>query len=163
MFSKKMEYIFAAIALAGILFLGVNTYNNYRFHAKPISSAIQMKIDAKEQEITKRIYEHYGISFQVPLIISDNMPSNLYGVATLEIHGNIKIYINKKRIKESLDYILDDVLAHEYAHALMFLNGNINRKDGHTKMWQEICSNLGGSRCDRYVNHNDIVLGKMKF
>ncbi len=163
MLLKKMEYIFAAIMLAALIFLLTNIYTDYRFDSRPVSIQVQAEIDAKEEKIIERIRFHYGIDFKVPLIISDKMPSNLYGAAVLEKQGRIKVYINKKRIKESFDYILDDVMAHEYAHALMFLRGHRSRSDGHTRAWQEICLNLGGSRCDRYVDHNDIVLGKMGF
>lgn len=56
------------------------------------------------------------------------------------------------------------VLPHEYAHALMFLNKNFaDKKDGHTKEWQNICKLLNGLRCDRFVNNHDIIVGKTNF
>ena len=156
-----MQSIFIAIVFIASLYLVWNLYEGYKFKSNPISQEIQAKIDAKEQEVLKNIKLFYGIDFRVPLIVSDELPSKLYGVAVLDKSGSIKIYINKKRIRESLDYILDDVIAHEYAHALVFASGNFNHDDGHSEQWQKICINLGGSRCDRFVNHNDIIYGKI--
>ena len=158
-----MQSIFITIVLIASLYLIWNFYEGYTFKINPISEEIQAKIDAKEQEVLKNIKAFYGIDFRVPLVISDELPSKLYGVAVLNERGSIKIYINKKRIRESLDYILDDVIAHEYAHALIFAKGNFNHDDGHSAQWQEICINLGGSRCDRFVNHNDIIYRKIGF
>lgn len=158
-----MHYLFLAMMVLGVLFLAINLYSGYQFKTEPLSKEIQAKIDAKEEEVISNIKKHYGVDFRVPLIISNALPSNLYGVAVLSERGSIKVYINKKRIRESLDYILDDVIAHEYAHAVMFASGNHSRKEGHSAQWQEICKNLGGSRCDRFVNHNDIIYGKITF
>jgi len=158
-----MQSIFIAIVIIASLYLMWNFYEGYRFKNNPISQEIQAKIDAKEQEVLKNIKVFYGIDFRVPLIISDELPSKLYGVAVLNKRGDIAIYINKKRIRESLDYMLDDVIAHEYAHALIFAKRDFNSDDGHSQEWQDMCINLGGSRCDRFVNHNDIIYGKIGF
>lgn len=160
MFIQKLQYLFIAMITLALLYLSYNYYQAYRFKVDPLSAEIQAKIDAKEHEIHERILRHYHIDFKVPLIVSDKLPSNLYGLAVLQPQGQIKIYINKKRIRESLHYILDDVIAHEYAHALMFYFG---RKEGHSKAWQETCLVLGGSRCDRFVNNKDIIYEKISF
>ena len=69
-------------------------------------------------------------------------------------------YYNHHRI----DYMIDDVLPHEYAHALMFVTGNFsNENGGHTLKWQNMCIALEGLKCDRFVDHNDIVIGKTDF
>ena len=160
---KKMERVFSVVMIAALLFLLYNFYDNYRFKHLPLAKDIQVKIEQKRAEIEQKIWDHYQMAFNIPLILSDKMPANLYGAAVKEQDGSIKIYINKKRIKESLSYILEDVIAHEYAHALMFKKGYASTRDGHDERWQEICLNLGGSRCDRFVNHNDIVLNKIGF
>lgn len=164
MLEKKMLYLFAAITVAALLLMARNFYLSHAFDTNALSSEIMHQIETKEREIIVKIREHYGIDFQVPLIISEKMPSRLYGMAVLDTKGAIRVYLNKKRMKESLKYILDDVMAHEYAHALMFsLGESRSRNDGHTKAWQEACLKLGGSRCDRFVNHQDVIYGKIGF
>ena len=60
--------------------------------------------------------------------------------------------------------MINNVLPHEYAHALMFVFGNItNKNGGHTKQWQNICLSLEGKKCDRFVKHIDIMMGKLEF
>ncbi|MCF6339896.1 MAG: hypothetical protein L3J10_03945 [Sulfurimonas sp.] len=67
-------------------------------------------------------------------------------------------------MKESKEYILDSVLAHEYAHALMFQQGYFQTgNDDHSPLWQQTCINLGGVNCEQYVNNHDIIMGKLPF
>lgn len=162
MLTKKLELAFLSVVLLGTGFLASNLYEDYRFKKEPISNEIQARIDAKEDEVVRLMQEHYGHSFRVPLVVKDDMPSNLYGLAIMDENGHISININKKRIRESLDLILSDTVPHEYAHAYMFSQGKLDRENGHSKEWQEVCLILGGSRCDRFVNHDDVALGKMK-
>ena len=91
------------------------------------------------------------------------MPNNLYGLTTMEKSNKIIIYLNKKMFQESKDYMIFNVLAHEYAHALMFrFNQFSQKKGGHTKKWISVCKSIGGVKCEQYVNKNDIVLSKRK-
>ncbi len=63
-----------------------------------------------------------------------------------------------------MEYMLDSVIAHEYAHALMFKLGYIHSKnDGHSLKWKQACVNLGGVNCGQYVNSRDVVIGKIPF
>ena len=67
-------------------------------------------------------------------------------------------------MQESMDYIIDSVIAHEYAHALMFKLGYLHTKDnGHSKKWQKICMKLGGDDCQQYVDNEEIIMSKMPF
>lgn len=92
------------------------------------------------------------------------MANNLFGLAVYTQEHKIKIVLNKNRFQESVDYMVDYVLPHEYAHALMFRFGDFTKKNGgHTKKWQKICLSLNGKKCDRYVKHNDIIFGKIPF
>ena len=108
--------------------------------------------------------KHYGFAFKVPLLITDKISGKLYGVTSYEKDGTIKIYLNKKVMKESMEYMINNVIAHEYAHALLFKQRKYtNYKDGHSPLWEQACKNLGAHNCERYVNHNDVVLGKLPF
>ena len=79
-------------------------------------------------------------------------------------NGEIRIYLNKKVMQESMDYMVDSVIAHEYAHALIFKLGMRDvEKDGHSKEWQIACEKLGSSKCEQYVNSHDVVMGKLPF
>jgi len=139
-------------------------YGSYSFDKNPLSNNIQEQISKKVFEIRMLIKKHYNVNINIPIIITNKMNSKLFGIATFDTSTNtIKIYLNKKRFKESLTYMLDDVLPHEYAHALMFSFGNFsNQNSGHTKNWQKACRNLNGTKCNRFVNHNDIVINKTK-
>lgn len=163
MFTKKLERIFALVTLGALTVLAYNWYASYRFDHTPLSEAVMQQLEQKEREVIARIKTHYGIDFRVPMRISDNIPGNLYGVTAYRPDGTITILLNKKRAKESLQYLLDDVIAHEYAHALMFHFGYRTHEDGHSQRWQQTCKALGGSRCDRYVNGHDVVMGKLPF
>ncbi len=60
--------------------------------------------------------------------------------------------------------MINQVIPHEYAHAVMFhLNDFSKKQGGHTKKWQEICKNLNGIKCEQFVNHQDIIVGKIPF
>ena len=158
---QKLRLYFMIITLSSLVLLLFSWYNSYQFDSNPLSNDIKAKIDKKEKEIIALIGKHYGFYFNVPIIISDKLNSNLYGAAIYDDKHQIKIVLNKKRFKESLEYMIDDVLPHEYAHALMFKFGEFSKRNGgHTKRWQDACIRLGGSRCDRFVNHQDIIIGK---
>ena len=100
------------------------------------------------------------MDLDVPVKISNKMDNKKFGLAYY-YNGSITIYLNKKHFYESENYMINDVLAHEYAHALMFAIGDFSDQNGgHSKKWQNICKNLGGLRCNRYVSHRDIIIGK---
>ncbi len=161
---KKLNTIFLTITLFSLVLLLYSWYNNREFDNNPISQDIKQMVATKKFEMLKTIKYKYKIDFKVPLIITDKMNSKLFGLTTFDTKTQkIKVYLNKKRFKESLNYMLEDVIAHEYAHALMFSFGNFSSKNsGHTLAWQKICKSLNGKRCDRFVNHNDILIDKTK-
>ncbi len=161
-FNAQLQRAFLSVIFLALIYIAFNFYQSYQFKHSALSLEIQTQIDSKEREIILNIKKYYGVDFRVPLIISDKLPSNLYGLARLDKQGNITVFINKKRLRESLEYVLDDVIAHEYAHAFMFDKQSLS-EEGHTARWQEVCLKLGGVRCDRFVNHGDVVMGKMPF
>jgi len=162
MFVKKLEYLFLTIIVLAAIVLVHNWYESYEFDTNPLPKAYQQSIISKKHEIMQRMEQAYGIHLDVPIIISDKLGGRRYGVTTY-VNGRIRIYLNKKVMKESMEYILEDVIAHEYAHALMFHLGRFDGKDGHTLQWQQACRKLGGSRCDRFVDHDDVIMGKLPF
>lgn len=120
------------------------------------------RIYDKERVLKIKAKQYYNISSSIPILISDKMPSKLYGAATYDTNKKTVIYLNKKQFQESSDYMIENVLPHEYAHAVMFKLGFLTKKNGgHTLKWQQICRNLGGVKCDRFVNHEDILIGKL--
>jgi len=107
--------------------------------------------------------ESYGYAYKFPLIITDKFKGRLYGLTSFQ-NGEIKIYLNKKVMQESMDYMVDSVVAHEYAHALLFKQGYLHTKDdGHSKLWQQTCTKLGGVECQQYVDQQEIIMSKMPF
>lgn len=115
------------------------------------------RIYKKEQEVLENMQKNFGFVFRVPLIVTDEFKGRLYGLTAYQ-NGEIKIYLNKKVMQESMDYMVESVIAHEYAHALMMKHGFFRtRDDGHSKEWQETCKKLGGKDCQRYVNSQEII------
>ncbi len=132
-----------------------------QFQNNPLSNDVINKIKKKDNEIKKLIQLKYNVKISFPIIIEEQLPNNLFGLATYK-KGIIKIYLNKKRFQENEDYMVEYVLPHEYAHALMFYFGNFPKNNGgHTKKWQQFCKNIGGKKCDRFVDHNDVLIEKL--
>ena len=164
MFLKKLKFFFLALTFVASFFLIFSWYNSYLFKNNPLDEKILKKVKIKERELQVLAYNKFQITRKIPIHISDKMPSSLYGAASFSKNSQIQIYLNKNRFKESSDYMIDNVLPHEYAHALMFaMNDFTKEHGGHSLKWQKICKSLNGLKCDRFVNHNDIIIGKTNF
>jgi len=143
--------------------LAYNYYKSYSFKNNPLDESYIQKIDAKEQDVLQHMQNNFGFVYQFPIIITDKIPGRLYGLTSYE-NGVIKVYLNKKVMQESFEYMVESVIAHEYAHALLFkLGRSTNEKAGHSKLWQDTCVKLGGEDCRQYVNQKEIILSKMPF
>lgn len=119
------------------------------------------KLQNKNKLIKNEIYKKYQIKINIPIIIEEQLPNNLFGLASYK-KGTIKIFLNKNRFQENEEYMINYVLPHEYAHALMFYFGDFSKENGgHTLKWQKICKNIGGLKCNRFVNHHDILIEKL--
>jgi Zn-dependent peptidase ImmA (M78 family) len=144
--------------------LAVVIYNDHNFKKNPLSKDIQKKIYDKKEHLKTLAYRKYGVKADIPILISDKMPDNLFGLAVYTKKKEIKIILNKNRFQESVEYMIDYVLPHEYAHALMFYFKDFSSENGgHTKRWQQVCLELEGKKCDRYVKHKDVIYGKVPF
>ncbi len=160
---QNLFRIFTAIVIVSIILLTMIYYNNSKYDGDNLPLEIQTKLKQKEYHLRKLIVQKYNKKIKIPIIISDKISDNLFGLAAYDKDG-IKIILNKNRFQESSDYMIDYVLPHEYAHALMFVFRDFTKENGgHTLKWQKICLNLEGKKCDRFVQHNDIVLGKLDF
>ena len=163
MFKKRLELIFILVIIIASSVLAINYYNNYAFKNNEISQNYKQRIINKEQEVLQNMQKNFGSVFQVPLIVTDKFKGRLYGLTSYR-DGEIKIYLNKKVMQESMEYMVDSVIAHEYAHALMFKQGHLHTQDkGHSKKWQQICVKLGGKDCQQYVDQKEIIMSKMPF
>jgi len=160
---KNLYKIFFTITIISIILFGYVVYNDQQFKNSELSLKTLTKLKQKEYNLRKLIMQKYNIDVNIPVLVSSKLQDNLFGIAAYN-NGDIKIVLNKNRFQESEDYMIDYVLPHEYAHALMFvLNDFPKQNGGHSKKWQNICLNLDGKKCDRFVNHNDIVMGKLDF
>lgn len=153
--------LFLLLTIFATIYLIYNIYEEKQFENSPLSNEITSKVYKRVDEVENRAKEIYGVSIKFPISIK-NMDSSLYGVTMRNANG-IEIVLNRKRFKENLNYMIDDVIPHEYAHALQFAFGTFNRNDGHSREWEKICLELGGSRCDRYVNYKDVIYEKIGF
>jgi len=160
---KSIYKIFAIITIVSAILLTYILYTNKQFKNNDLPIQTLTKLKQKEYHLRKLIIQKYNMKVNIPVIISDKLQNRLYGLAAFN-DGDIKIILNKNMFQESEDYMIDYVLPHEYAHAVMFLlNDFTNENSGHSKRWQNICLNLEGKKCDRFVKHKDIVMGKLDF
>ena len=158
---KLIFKIFTIVIVLSIVLLGYISYNNNQFDGENLPIQIQTKLKEKEYHIRKLIIEKYNMDINIPIIISNKIPDNLFGLASYD-NNHIKITLNKNRFQESEEYMINYVLPHEYAHAMMFIFKDFtNENSGHSQRWQQICLELEGKKCDRFVKHNDIVMGKL--
>lgn len=162
MFKKRLEALFLAVIFIASLLLGMNYYESYRFENSEIPEDYKRRIATKEQEVLRRMQEHYGYTVKFPLIVTDEFKGRLYGLTAYN-DGRITIYLNKKVMRESIDYMVTSVIAHEYAHALLFYQGHDGGADGHSRLWQATCRNLGGQNCRQYVDVDEVVMQKLPF
>ncbi len=162
MFTKRLEAFFISVVVVALVVLAMNYYDSYRFKNSDIPENYKERIAAKEREVLCNMQAHYGYAARFPLVVTDKFKGRFYGVTTYN-GGQIKIYLNKKVMRESIDYMVESVIAHEYAHALLFYQGHVDAGDGHTALWQETCTNLGGKNCQRYVDAQDVVMQKLPF
>ena len=163
MFTKKLEFMFISIILVAVAVLGLNSYKSYMFKNNDIPDSYKQLIKDKEKEVLGNMQRNYGFTMKFPLIVTDKFKGRLYGLTSYE-NGEIKIYLNKKVMEESMDYMVESVIAHEYAHALMFAKGHLHTKEkGHSALWQQTCIKLGGEDCQQYVDQQEIIMSKMPF
>jgi hypothetical protein len=163
MFKKKLEFTFLTVIALSLTILINNHYKTSNFKNNPLPQSYVQQIEAKEKNILQYMQKNFGCTCRFPIIITDKIPGKLYGLTSYE-NGSIKIYLNKKVMQESFQYILDSVIAHEYAHALLFkLQKATDEKAGHSKEWKQTCTLLGGKDCQQYVNQKEIIISKMPF
>lgn len=163
MFKKKLELSFILLIVVALLYLANNMYSSHQFTNNDIPATHLKCIKDKELDVLTLMQKNYGLSLDIPLIVTDKFKGKLYGLTSYK-NGKIKIYLNKKVMQESMDYIVNSVIAHEYAHALMFKLGHIDRKSsGHSDRWREACIKLGAEDCQQYVNLQEVVMSKLPF
>ncbi len=163
MLRKKLEILFLTIILLALSILGYNYYRSYSFKHNPLPNSYLKRIAAKEQDVLAHMQKNFGFQVQFPIIITDKIPGRLYGLSSYE-NGRITILLNKKVMQESMNYMIDSVIPHEYAHALLFyLHKNSSEKAGHSKLWRHTCQKFGGKDCRQYVDQQEIILSKLPF
>jgi len=161
-FTKSLEKFFIFSILLAVAILVYNWNQSRKFKNNPLSQTTLKRVEKAQSKVLLLIQQKYKRDLNIPLIISDEFHSSLYGLTSYKA-GELKIYLNKKRFKESEDYMINEVIPHEYAHAMVFVLGKDRSEDGHTRLWQEICLELEGKNCVRYVDNEEIVRAKMGF
>ncbi|MDX9796995.1 MAG: SprT-like domain-containing protein [Arcobacteraceae bacterium] len=164
MFIQKLYRFFFALVIVSVFLLAYNWHKDYEFDTNPLSQKLEKQIFEKKQQTRQLLRANFGFDLDVPLIVSEKLPSSLFGAAVFTQDEKIIIYLNKKRFKESSDYMIHHVIPHEYAHAVMFYLKDFSKEQsGHSKKWQNICKKLNGIKCDRFVDNHDIIIGKTSF
>ena len=161
MFAKQLQKFFFIVVLLASILLIYLWYKDYSFSNSPLDKKYIQALQKKEQNLKILAYKHFQIKRNFQITIANKMNANRFGMTTYTKDKNIYIHLNKKRFKESANYMIEDVLPHEYAHAIMFYFKDFtNKNSGHSKRWQNICKKLKGLRCNRFVNHQDILIEK---
>jgi len=161
--NKKLELFFLSTIIIALSILVFNYYKSYTFKHNPLPKSYLNRIENKKKDVLAHMQKNFGFQVKFPLIITDKIPGRLYGLSSYE-NGRITILLNKKVMQESMDYMIDSVIPHEYAHALLFyLHKNSSEKQGHSKLWRHTCQKLGGKDCRQYVNQQEIILSKLPF
>lgn len=124
MFIQKLKTLFLLILVIGSITLVYLWYEDYKFNNTSLDEKTLYEIKQKELELQNLTLKNFKLKTKFPIIISDKIPSKIYGMATVNKEGKIIIYLNKKRFQENKNYMINDVLPHEYAHALMFALGD---------------------------------------
>ncbi|PKN15475.1 MAG: sprT domain-containing protein [Deltaproteobacteria bacterium HGW-Deltaproteobacteria-24] len=164
MFIHKLYRFFFALVIVSVLLLAYNWHKDYEFDTNPLSQKLEKQIFEKKQQTRQLLRVNFGFDLDVPLLVSEKLPSSLFGAAVFTQDEKIIIYLNKKRFKESSDYMIHHVIPHEYAHAVMFYLKDFSKEQsGHSIKWQNICKKLNGIKCDRFVDNHDIIIGKTSF
>jgi hypothetical protein len=164
MFIQKLYRFFFALVIVSVLLLAYNWHKDYEFDTNPLSQKLEKQIFEKKQQTRQLLRVNFGFDLDVPLLVSEKLPSSLFGAAVFTQDEKIIIYLNKKRFKESSDYMIHHVIPHEYAHAVMFYLKDFSKEQsGHSIKWQNICKKLNGIKCDRFVDNHDIIIGKTSF
>lgn len=163
MFKKKLEFSFILLVVVALLYLSNNIYSSHQFKNNDIPASYLKRIKDKELDVLNLMQKNYGLKLHIPIIVTDKFKGKLYGLTSYK-NGKIKIYLNKKVMQESMKYMIDSVIAHEYAHALMFKIGHLGKtKSGHSSKWKEACIKLGAQDCRQYVNMQEVILSKIPF
>ncbi len=160
--TKKLEISFVILILTALSYLLFSWYESNTFKTNPLSESVQKEIDERKEQVVSLIRKKYNLHTEIPLIVSDKFSSRLYGLTSYK-DGEIRVYLNKKRFKESKEYMIEEVIPHEYAHAVVIALGKRSTQDGHTQLWQAVCLELDGKDCRRYVDNEEIIAQKMKF
>ncbi|MGB3750529.1 MAG: SprT-like domain-containing protein [Arcobacteraceae bacterium] len=161
---SRIKSIFILITVTSLILLVAVIYNDFTFKSNPLSSPLLQKIEQKKLYLQRLSQIKYQIDLDIPVIISDQIPDNLFGAALYTKTNEIQIILNKNRFQENGEYMIEYVLPHEYAHALMFAFGDFTKENaGHSRKWQQICLALEGKKCDRYVKNDDILFGKVPY
>lgn len=164
MFIHKLYYFFFSLVIVSVLLLAYNWHKDYEFDTNPLSQELTQQIFEKKQQTRQLLRDNFGFDLDVPLIVSEKLPSSLFGAAVFTQDEKIIIYLNKKRFKESSEYMIHHVIPHEYAHAVMFYLKDFSKEQsGHSIKWQNICKKLNGIKCDRFVDNHDIIIEKTSF
>lgn len=159
-FNKKLEKFFILLIIIPLLYMIYTSYENKSFRENPLSEDILNNVGFAEKKVLDLIYKKYNFKPFITLIISNDFNSRLYGITSYK-NAHATIYLNKKRFKESSVYMIEEVIPHEYAHAIVFILGKKTSQDGHTKVWKDICFKLDGKACVRYVDNEAIIREKM--
>jgi len=109
MFLNSLQKIFIIITILGTVLFIYLFIDDYNFKNNPLKEETLYKIKQKKLYLEKLSYQKFGIQKRFPVIVSDKLPSRLFGAAVFTNDQRILIYLNKKRFKESVEYSLAHV------------------------------------------------------
>jgi SprT protein len=158
---NSMSFIIIGIM---IISLSAMFYNYQKFETlktSELSDLTKERIKLEVQRLNKLSLDIYGVVLNIPLELVDEVPQNIWGMMIYNQEGPQKIVINKTQLKESPNYIIEFVLAHEWAHAVERIQNTTTKKSTHGKQWLAICNQLSIGRCRQYVHTEKVAREKL--
>jgi SprT protein len=146
------------ISIIGIIY---NTIKADRLKNSDLSPQIEARIKQKIAYLDQKAYEYYGIRLNIPIKLIDDVPQRIWGMMVYTEQGPQKIVVNRVQLKESPNYIIENVLPHEWAHAIERILHGTKDREGHGEAWLKICNQLSKNRCQRYVHTEKVATEKL--
>lgn len=114
-------------------------FNLTRSDAEITQKTIE-RLESKSRYLDQKIKRIYNVDLNLPVYIKE-IPRQIWGYMLYNNKGPEAIYLNSNVLKDNPDYVINHVLAHEFAHAVE--RKIYKRKNrSHGKEWKEICMTI---------------------
>ena len=118
-------------------------------------AAAMLQVKARCGEIVEKARALYGMDLS-QVHVSFDLRGRAAGWAARR-SGRYSVAFNRDMLtRDAFDHIIKDVVPHEYAHVMCYMNTDLGRN--HDNGWARVCRALGGS--GSRTHNEDVVYGK---